>query len=276
MMAKNGVPQDPEVVALIGPYEVLPEVDGADEVWLGAAGAIWAGARDEPVLWREVIAMRVDQVDMEDVVVAVSIDVDTGPTPLAPDARVGSTTLCIGRPVDAFFRRANQVSERLIHYYLEQGVDRADWPQVELEPRSAPDPSPARWQALADQSLSDYEAVCPHGTDPVLGGYVEVAPSHGRGWRWALLGWLVGGTLLSLLVAGYPIDPKSLGFYFAIVVFALAVGLFWTFRGLRVWLLRDRRIRVGTDGVQVLPTPDRSHGMLWTTSVSAAGNSAPV
>jgi hypothetical protein len=245
------VAQDPRVVAAIGPYEVLPKVEGADEVWLGTDGAISPAVPDEPVFWREVVALRIWLPIAEGD--GLTIEVDTGPTALAPDARVGGTPLCFGLPGEALDRRARLVADQLLRYYVDQGVPRGNWPKIDLTPQSAPEPTPEEWQALADQILVDYEAVCPRGTDPVLGRYVEVAASRSRWWLWASLAWLVGGGLLYLLLVGYPIDRHSLELYLGIVLMALAIGLYWSTRGLRAWPLRHRRVRVGTDGLEVLP-----------------------
>jgi hypothetical protein len=57
MVESKAITQDPKIVAVIGPYELLPGSKAPvlmTEVWFGAEGAIWPDCPNDPILWREV------------------------------------------------------------------------------------------------------------------------------------------------------------------------------------------------------------------------------
>jgi hypothetical protein len=239
--------QNPKVVALIGAYDILDSNDEPyiEETWLGEEGALGPES-EEPVLWREARRLRVSIVDLDDQGVYRSLEVQTGPSALAPEARVRILSVCLGEPGRLFNERAKLVSHRLRRYYTEHGVPNENWPKIDLAPRD-PEPVPIAQAAdLARESMASFEKICLHGNDPVLGRYVDLTPDLGSMGRLFAVG--VGS--LAFALTAPQLWPSNRILFVSFI--SAAFGLWWLLRWTSI-VIRSRRLRVGENGLAILP-----------------------
>jgi hypothetical protein len=245
MVESKAIAQDPKIVAVLGPYELLPGSKAPalmTEVWLGAEGAIWPDCPGDPILWREVKTLDVLMLDLGDGVTA--------------------------HVVEAMVAREQLLADHLLQYFVDRGVSKESWPVVDLSGKAPKRPTPEKEQETAARRLHDFEAVCTHGDDPALGRYVEFDRDSGSLTLQAILSLGVVGGALYILQMGLPLKHGNLSPDNPIGVAlagALAIaGLWWLVRVLWMWV-RPCRLRVGENGFAVMP---KGPAIIWSDIAS--------
>jgi hypothetical protein len=249
--------QDPGVVSSIGPYDELPGLEvekGQGPMRLGSEG-VWPCGADAPILWREVTALRVSEMGVEGTTFAMVEANTRGSSLVSP--------VCLGLPGQAFESRASLIADRLLQHAVNQGIDKADWPVVDLTPRPDEPRTPEQASEVAAGLMTQFEVICPHGVDPVLGRYVEIGPNDHR--LWVLTGsgilYFVAGVLIFLSLQHGSRGVAALLFG----LLASVVGAWYLLSSL--WMrLSWRRLRVGENGLQLLPV---TGPILWSDIASA-------
>jgi hypothetical protein len=243
--------QDPAIVAAIGPYEsfpVTPDSPPDFATLVGTEGILAFEA--PPVAWREVTSLWVETI-MDSGRPELMVVLATGPTALASEGMVGRVTVAFGYSDQATGEFARRISERLAEYWWQHASDASQWPQIDLNPRFD---KPERVHAAADSAMRLFERECPHGSETGLGRYVELRTSPRRmlaAIAFAAAFLLVPGTLAVVYMAGQ--DRNGGGGLVALIELVLAgIGLWLLVTAVRR-SLRRRRLRVGVEGLQVLP-----------------------
>jgi hypothetical protein len=243
--------QDPAIVAAIGPYESIPVTPDSPSDWVTLVGTDGMVAFEAPpVAWRKVTSLWVETI-MEGGRPELLVVLETGPTALAPEGKVGRVTVASEYSDEETGELARLISEKLAAYWWQHAPDASQWPRIDLTPRFD---KPERVLAAADGAMGFFERECPHGSEVGLGRYVELRTSLLRmlaAMAFAAGVVLVAGTLAVVYMAGQ--DRDGVG--------GLLALLELVFAGIWLWLLvtavrrtlRRRRLRVGVEGLQVLP-----------------------
>jgi hypothetical protein len=265
MVEKRSIEQNPKIVALIGPYELLPAEKGSSfmtEVWLGTEGAIWPDCPSDPIMWGEVTALDVLTVRQPGFRARV-LQAETGSTVLAPDARDQVLPICQGTPHAALSARESLIADRLLQYFVDHGVSKESWPLIDLKGHARKRLTPEKTTETAAKLLRNFEEVCTHGDDPVLGRYVEFVRDSGSLARRAVVAVGILGVALFIRLMGLPLKHESLSpddpIGIAVAALLTILGLWWLLSVLWLWV-RPFRLRVGENGFVVLP----GHPFSWS------------
>ena len=150
-----------------------------------------------------------------------------------------------------------------------------NWPSVDLKGHSRKRLTPEKTIETAAKRLRDFEEICTHGDDPVLGRYVEFTRDTRSLARHAVVGVGILGVALFIRLVGLPLKHGSLSpddpVGIAVAALLSIFALWWLLWVLWLWV-RPFRLRVGENGFVVLPGQALSWSEIesFKTSISSS------